>query len=424
MVHVPPYNRTTMLVAENIRASFPALQRSPEVLLDNAGGSQVPLCVADAIREYMLSSYVQLDADYDMSRRATETVERAHAFIELFMNAGDRGRVVLGSSTTALCAMLADAYRRAGLEGRDEIVVAGSAHEANAGPWHRLAGHGYRVRVWPFDTETFELRPESLAPLLSARTRLVAFPHVSNLFGRVDDARAMTRLAHDAGARVVVDGVAYGPHRAIDVTSLEADWYMYSTYKVFGPHMAALYGAHDAFAEIAGPNHFFIRGDDIPYKFEPGGVSHEGCAGLLGLWPYLASVTGAEAGDEPSRPVIEAAYTLFAELETALQRPLIDYLRQRSDVRIIGPDTSDSTRVCTVSFVHKTRRSRGIVEAAGRRGFGLRHGHCYAYRLCERLAELGVIHDAEDGVIRASLLHYNTADEVQRLIECLEGILR
>ena len=412
-----------MLVAEDIRSFFPALRSCPDVLLDNAGGSQVPLGVADAIRDYMLSSYAQLDADYDMSRRATETVQGAHAFIELFMNAGGHGRVALGPSTTALCTILADAYRRAGINGRDEIVVAGSAHEANAGPWHRLADHGYRVRVWPFDTETFELCPDALAPLLSARTRLVAFPHVSNLFGRVDDARAIAGLAHDVGARVVVDGVAYAPHRAMDVTALGVDWYVYSTYKVFGPHMAALYGSHEAFGEIEGPNHFFIRADDVPYKFEPGGVSHEGCAGLLALWPYLAAVAGAAGDDEPSRAAIEAAYRLFAELETALQRPLIDYLRQRSDVRIIGPDTSDSTRVCTVSFVHKTRRSRDIVEAAGRCGFGLRWGHCYAYRLCERLAELGVIHDPEDGVVRASLLHYTTADEVQRLLECLDTVL-
>jgi len=412
-----------MLVAEDLRSHFPALQRGSEVLMDNAGGSQVPACVAEAIRDYMLTSYAQLDADYDMSRRATGTVHGAHAFIELFMGAAGRGRVALASSTTVLCNMLADCHRRTGPAERDEIVVAESAHEANAGPWHRLAADGFRIRTWPLDPRTLSLRVGDLEPLLTSRTRLVAFPHVSNLLGHIDDAAAITRAARDAGARVVVDGVAYAPHRAIDVAALGADWYVYSTYKVMGPHMAALFGTHEAFAELRGPNHDFIPDDEIPYKFEPGGVSHEGCAGLLALWPYLAGVAGGDPGGPPRREVIERAYERFTAVETALQTPLIQYLRSRDDVRIVGPPVADVSRVCTVSFVHERRRSRDVVRDAGARGFGLRHGHCYARRLAVRLAGLGMLHDPDDGVVRASLLHYNTAGEVGRLIECLDEIL-
>jgi cysteine desulfurase family protein (TIGR01976 family) len=412
-----------MVDSEMIRGMFPALRVCPDVLLDNAGGSQVPQCVADAIRDYMLTTYTQLGGDYETSRRSTESVDRAHDFVNLFMNGVGRGHVVLGSSTTALCIMLADCYRRANRDGRDEIVIAETAHEANAGPWARLADEGFRVRIWPLDPDSLELPLEALASLLSERTLIVAFPHVSNLLGRIEDARAIIALAREAGARVIVDGVAYAPHRAIDVAGLGADWYVYSTYKVFGPHMAALFGTQEALAGLEGPNHFFIPRTEVSYAFEPGGVSHEGCAAILGLWPYLASLAGVGGDEGPQRAVLERAYGVIADRETRLQARLIDYLKSRSDVRIIGPDTTDPSRVSTVSFVHARQRSEQIAKAANQRRFGIRYGHFYAYRMCARLAEAGRLHDPEDGVVRVSLLHYNTSDEVDRLIECLDTLL-
>ncbi|MCP4247947.1 MAG: aminotransferase class V-fold PLP-dependent enzyme [bacterium] len=412
-----------MLPVAGIRALFPAIEASPDALLDNAGGSQVPRCVADAIRDYMLTTYVQLGADYDTSRRSTETVERAHQFIRLFMNGAGRGQVVLASSTTVLCALLAECYARATDDGRDEIVVAQTAHEANAGPWFRMAERGFTVHTWPIEPERFELKLDNLRALLSDRTRIVAFPHVSNVLGRIEDAGAITKLAHEAGARVVIDGVAYAPHRAIDVAALEADWYVYSTYKVFGPHMAALFGTESAMAELEGPNHFFIPRTETPYKFEPGGPSHEGCAGLLALWPYLAALAGAVPGDEPSRAAVERAFGRIIELETALQTRLLEYLVTKPEVRIIGPERSTADRVATVSFVHRHRPSAEIVNAANARGYGIRFGHFYAYRLCNRLTREGILHDVEDGVIRVSMLHYNTPAEIDRLIECLDEVL-
>ncbi len=406
-----------------LRNAFPGLTASPDVLLDNAGGSQVPTCVADAMRDYMLSTYVQLGADYETAKKSTETVARAHDFINLFMNGQGLGQVILASSTTVLCNMLADCYVSAPREGRDEIVVAETAHEANGGPWFRLAKRGFKVRTWEVRGESCELDLDDLRAILSERTRLVAFPHVSNVLGRIEDAKAITTLAHEVGARVIVDGVAYAPHRAIDVRELGADWYVYSTYKVFGPHLAALFGTEEALAELEGPNHFFIPRSEVPYKFEPGGASHEGCAALLGLWPYLALAAGAEPASAPSRSVIEAAYARFAAREEALQQPLLDYLRGRSDLRLIGPETSGPQRVSTVSFVHESKRSADIVRAVNAQRFGIRFGHFYAYRLCDRLAREGVLHDVEDGVVRTSALHYNTAEEIAGLIECLDALM-
>jgi selenocysteine lyase/cysteine desulfurase len=241
--------------------------------------------------------------------------------------------------------------------------------------------------------------------------------------GRIEDARSITTLVRDAGARVIVDGVAYAPHRAIDVAGLGADWYVYSTYKVFGPHMAALFGTHEALAGLDGPNHFFIPRTEVPYAFEPGGVSHEGCAAILGLWPYLASLAGVSGDEGPRRSILERAYAVIADRETRLQARLIDYLNSKPNVRIIGPDTTDPSRVSTVSFVHAGQRSEQIARAANHCRFGIRYGHFYAYRMCARLAEAGRLHDAEDGVVRVSLLHYNTTDEVDRLIECFDTLL-
>jgi selenocysteine lyase/cysteine desulfurase len=260
--------------------------------------------------------------------------------------------------------------------------------------------------------------------LLNDRTKIVAIVHTSNLLGEIIDVAPIASIVHDAGAKLIVDGVAYAPHRAIDVATLDVDWYVYSTYKVYGPHMAALFGRDDALAELTGPNHFFIPRDEVPYKFELGGASHEGCAGLLALGQYLAFLAGVEdrVGDlmEPSidRPSIERAFDVMTALEAPLQQKLIDYLSGRPGVRIIGPAHAGSSRVGTVSFIHERLPSREIVEAAHRNEIGIRNGHMYAYRLCQAL-DL----DPTDGVVRVSLVHYNNEAEIDRLISAFEAIL-
>ena len=410
-----------MLTIEQIRRHFPAIEASSDVLLDNAGGSQVPRCVGDAVRDYMLRSYVQTGADYETSRRSTATVDQAHEFINLLMNGTGHGKVALASSTTVNCATLADCYARARPGGRDEIIVAETAHEANAGPWYRLKDRGFTVHTWSCEPDTLELGLDSLRSLLSDRTAIVAFPHVSNVLGRIEDAGVIARTAHEAGARVVVDGVAYAPHRAIDVRAIEADWYVYSTYKVFGPHMAALFGTDEAFRELEGPNHFFVPKEEIPYKFEPGGASHEGCAGLLALWSYLAAL--AEDGGDANRAGIEKAFARISELEHALLTRVLDYLNSKPEVRIIGPAKPPADRVATISFVHSRKRSAEIAVAANAAKYGIRYGHFYAYRLCDRLTREGVCHDVEDGVVRVSIVHYNSPAEVDGLIACLDTLL-
>jgi cysteine desulfurase family protein (TIGR01976 family) len=404
-----PAATLTLPTIDAVRARFPALA-SQLAFLENAGGSQVPQEVSDAVRDHMRDAYVQLGAGYELSQIATKTVEAARAFGALLTNAGDTGRIVLGPSTTALVHIIADAYGEI-LQPGDEIVVAETNHEANIGPWVRLERFGVKVRFWRVDPQLMDVNE---AEPFNHRTKIVAVPHTSNLLGHVVDVKSIAEKAHRVGARVFVDGVAFAPHRAVDVQALGADWYVFSMYKVYGPHMAVLFGREDAFRELKGPNHFFLP-DDSPYKFEFGGVSHEACAGVLGVKPYLAFLAGKEVCD---REALEQAFDNMHALERPLQERLLTYLTKKPQVQIIGQKDAGEDRVGTVSFISDRVPSDRITAHTDARGIAIRHGHMYAYRLCKALQI-----PPEPGVVRVSLLHYNTQEEIDRLIEALDGVL-
>ena len=402
---------------ERIRSHFPSLA-SGFAFLENAGGSQVPALVADAIRDYMLTTYVQTGAGYPQSDAATDNVDRAHQFANTFMGGDGFGQTILGSSTTSLITMLVNAYANA-MEPGTRIISAETGHEANVGPWAGLAKRGFDFQIWKVDPKTIQCPLDSLEALLKERkTKIVALPHVSNLLGEIVEIQPVIDLAHRYGARVVIDGVAYAPHRAIDVKAWDADYYVFSWYKVYGPHMAALFGKSDALEEIEGPNHFFIPKHEIPYKFELGGISHECGAGLNALPKYLNVVAG-RAPDSPwNRQTIVDAFQVMERLEAPLQERYIEFLKSKPRVRIVGPDHARANRVTTISFVHEKLSPPEIVDHVHKYPIGIRYGNAYAYRLCEAL---GI--DTETGVVRASFVHYNTVEEVDRLCAALDEIL-
>lgn len=411
---------------KKIRSQFPALDGTT-IYLENAGGSQVPRCVAESIADYMLNNYVQLGAGYEISKISTNTVDLAHAWMNRFVNGENAGSIILGSSTTALCRILAECYAPI-LKPGDEIILAQTAHEANYGPWKNMAERiNLTIRIWPVNPETQSCELADLDHLLNHKTRLIAFPLVSNLLGEIVDVKEITRRAHAVGAEVVVDGVAYAPHRAVNVRDWNVDWFAFSNYKVYGPHIATLFGKHEAIEKLTGPNHFFIPPNEIPYKFEPGGVSHESCAGLLALREYLefvgsldgSSVSERDENDLPSYETITRAFDLMTECELPVQQKLIKYLKDQPDVTIIGPNHADSSRVPTISFTHETKSAIEIVDFVDRNStIGIRFGHMYAYHLCKALNI-----DLEAGVTRVSATHYNTTDEIDQLITCLDRIL-
>ncbi len=393
-----------------VRACFPSLA-SGFGYLDNAGGSQIPATVVDAMANYCRTSYAQTGGSYPASVATKRVLTDAHAFVAEFLNAGSTGGVILGASSTALVHLLATAFGET-LGPGDEVIVADTNHEGNATPWYRLERFGIKVSAWSVDPESMACELSALERLLGPRTRVVAFPHVSNITGRIADVRGICDAVRAAGAVSVCDGVAFAPHRAVDVQALGCDFYFYSTYKVFGPHLGAMYGRHEAWNRLTGPNHVFIPKDSFPTKWELGSISYEACAGILALREYLAFLAGeAYAG----YGTVQRAFTAVSLLEHAPHERLYSFLANQRQLRIIGPRTFGPDAVGTLSFRHASKSSAEIVEAVNRRELGIKHGNFYSVRL---LRAIGL--DPDDGVARVSLVHYNTVGEIDRLAGVLD----
>eukprot|EP00854_Cymbomonas_tetramitiformis_P024919 gene24919-30385_t len=308
------------------------------MFFENAGGSQTPDVVCDAIHRHMLHDNAQLGAGYPRSSRATATVEAAHQFMLTLMNGNDIGEVVMGASSSALLATLGQAMGATFSPG-DRIIIDETCHEAQVGPWIKLKEQGIDVVFWRCSRDNgAALSFEALQELLIPSTKLVAVTHVSNLLGAVLDLHRVVQMAHRVGAKVVADGVAYAPHRAIDVKAWGVDFYVFSNYKVYGAHgMATLFGRHEAFRGLTGPNHFFIPSEETRYKFELGGVSHEGCAGVLALRVYLNILLGRAPDAIIDREVVEEAFSLMRELEAPLTHRLESFLSKHSEFSVVGP---------------------------------------------------------------------------------------
>ncbi|MFL5332897.1 MAG: aminotransferase class V-fold PLP-dependent enzyme [Geminicoccaceae bacterium] len=394
---------------EFVRARFPGLA-SPWAFMDNAGGSHVLANVGDRVRDFLLTTPVQHGASYEPSREAAARVAATTARIAAMIGAARPEEVVVGGSTTFLLQQLARAMASS-LRPGDEIVVTDVDHESNIGPWRALESRGVVIREWQVDPQSLELDLAALDRLLGPRTRLVCVTHCSNVLGTVMPVPEIARRAHAVGAELCIDGVALAPHRNVDVQVLGCDWYVYSFYKTFGPHQAVLWGRYQRLLELDSLNHFFIGRDRVPYKLQPGNVNYELAWGCAGIPDYLAELTAHHGAD---------AFELIAAHEEALTARLLDWLTARNDVRVIGRRSADRQhRVATVSFVVEGRRSEDIVASVDRARVGIRHGDFYARRLVEHLglADRG-------GVVRVSMVHYNTQAEVDRLIAALDQALR
>jgi cysteine desulfurase family protein (TIGR01976 family) len=395
-----------------IRAAFPALGQDM-VFFDNAGGSQVLRTVADRVADYLLTTSVQHGASYATSQLATARVEQARGELASLVGATDPTEIVIGGSATALLQNLARAIGSWFAPG-DELIVSEADHEANIGPWRRLAeARGLVLKRWPVSRETGLLDTATLKTLLTDRTRLVAFTHASNLVGAIHPVAEITRLVRDAGALSVVDGVAYAPHRAVDVARLGCDFYVLSLYKVFGPHQGLLWGKRDHFVRADSLNHRFIAADDLPYKLQPGNQNFELSWGAGAIVGHLQMLGGAEG-----RAGIEAGYARIAAHEAILAERLLGFLRGRQRVRIVGPaSAAPDQRVATVSFTVDGTAPRDVVAKTDAARIGVRHGDFYARDLADALGL------SPDGVVRVSMAHYNTVEEVDRLLAVLDGTI-
>ncbi len=401
-----------------IRAEFPALAQD-FVFLDNAGGSQVLGRVADRIRDYLLSTSVQLGASYAVSQAASERVLEARRSVAQLINAAHDEEVVMAGATTLLMHLLTTAIAPSIRPG-DEIIVTETDHESNVGGWMRLQAQGAVVKCWPVNRETLELDLAALDTLLSPRTRWVAMTHASNVLGTVNPVAEVARRVHAVGGKLAVDGVAYAPHRLVDVQASGADVYVFSFYKVFGPHYAVLWGRRELLLGLPSLNHFFIGPEVLPYKLQPGNVNFELSYGCIGIADYLQHVGRTLGATGTPRQQMQAAFDAFAAHEDALAEQLLVWLRERKGVRIIGrPRVQQADRMPTISFVVAGRRSEDIVRAVDAHRIGIRFGDFYARRLADAL-DLHV----HGGVVRVSMAHYNTAQEIDRLIHALDQAIR
>jgi cysteine desulfurase family protein (TIGR01976 family) len=408
------------LQLDYVRPQFPALA-GDWIFFDNAGGSQTLKRVVDRITEFLLTSDVQLGASYGVSQLATERVAQASAAIATLMNAADPSEIVMGSSTSLLLRILALCLSRTFKPG-DEVIVTNCDHEANIGPWVELQQQGIEVKTWRINPDTLTLELSDLAALLTPRTKLVAFTHTSNVLGTINPIKQITELAHSHGAMVCIDAVGYAAHRLIDVQDWDVDFYIFSFYKVYGPHYAALYGKRDHLLNMPGFNHYFIQGANIPYKFQPGNVNFELSYGAIGLCDYFSDLSmqhyGSAAG-ETLRDRIQQAFELISVYEDVIGDRLLRYLESKPNVQIIGhPKAEQAVRVPTIAFVVKGVDSSTIPLQIDPHHIGIRYGDFYAKRLIDALGLT-----ARNGVIRVSMVHYNTMEEVDRLIALLDPIL-
>jgi cysteine desulfurase family protein (TIGR01976 family) len=305
----------------------------------------------------------------------------------------------------------------------DAIVVTNLDHEANIGAWRRLARQGIEIREWRFRPETMRLELEDLEPLLDERTRLVCFTHVSNVVGAIHDVAAIARKAHAAGALVCVDGVAYAPHRLIDVKALDVDFYLASLYKVYGPHLGLLYVRRALLAELENQNHFFLGANELAYKLEPGYVNHELTAALPGILEYFEALAlhhhGAAAEVDDTTARLARVFDDITAHEERLVTPLLAFLSARPGVRVLGPASPAAAgRVPTVAFTVEGRHASEIPARLDQEHVAIRWGDFYARRAIDALG-LG----ERGGVVRVSMVHYNTEDEVTRLIETLDRVI-
>ncbi len=387
---------------------------------ENAGGSFAPKSVIERMTAYMTESQVQPGAPFHPSDIAEERMNAGHGQMAAMLGL-TKDEVVISPSTSLNVQTLTQAIRPWWPEG-GRVIVSELNHEANAGPWYRLREFGFDVIPWPIDRKTAGLDMDALDELLTDDTRLVAFPHVSNITGDINDVPGITRKCHAAGALVCVDAVAYAPHRAIDVKAWDVDFYLFSFYKVFGPHIGCLYGKREHLLRAVNQYHYFVPDDDVHRKLNPAGPQHEMIASLAGVADYMEALASHHLANPANDPHgrVKQVFELAARHEAALARTFIDFLLSKPGVRLLGRNTSAAEDRCaTFSFVKEGASSEHIATAAAADKVGIRHGDFYAPRVLNGAN----IADLNDGVVRCSMAHYNNADDVQRLIMALDKVL-
>jgi len=383
---------TVAFDVDAVRARFSAL-RSPIAFFDGPGGTQVPDSVVDAVSAYYRESNANTGGPYTTSRATEALIDRARAAAGRFLGC-DPAEVAFGQNMTTLNFALTRTVARTFAEG-DEILVTALDHDANVSPWLEVAYDlGLVVRVVDIDDDT-TLDLDDLERQLSERTKVVAFPLASNAVGTTTDTRRIAELAHEAGALAWADAVHYGPHGPIDVGALAVDVLICSPYKFFGPHLGLAFGRRELLEQWRPYKVRPAPSEPLGHRFETGTLAHELLAGFVAAVEYVHSI-GWDA--------------IRAHERTLGER----FLEGLSDRYVLHGLPTMEGRVATFAFTHPDRSPREIATSLGERDIAVWHGDYYAV---EAMSRLGL----EDGAVRAGIVHYNTAQEVDRLLEALSA---
>jgi cysteine desulfurase family protein (TIGR01976 family) len=409
-----PVASTPNFPVETVRANFPALNRTPGFMfLDNAAGAQVPQIVLDAVNHHLLECNVQRGGRYPKSREVDATILRARQSVADLVNARDASEIAFGMNATSFIRLVSLAMGQT-LGRRNEIVVTDMDHEANIATWLALEQNGAKILWWKMRDDG-NLHVDDLVPLMSSTTRLVACTLTSNAIGSIVDVTAAARAAHAAGAELFLDAVHYGPHGLIDVQAFDCDYLVCSGYKIFAPHMGFLWGRRELLQSLPTFREDFIP-NEPPGKIEAGTFIYENVAGMDAAVRYLETLGRSIApNDEIEKPQSRrAALQRALEGIRAYEESLsLEMLRMLNDcgatVYGVAGKERIPERVPTLCFNVPDVPPARVTEELAKQNIGVRDGHMYAPRLMKRLGL-----SQESGAVRASLVHYNTLEEVRK----------
>ena len=417
-----------------LRSQFPALQETdannhPYVYFDGPGGTQVPQRVIDAMADYFVHANANCGGPFITSHRNDDIIEQARTDMADFFNAPSATEIVFGANMTSLTFSFSRAIGRM-LQPGDEIIVTHLDHDGNIAPWAALEEKGIIIKWADFRREDCRLDLDHLASLLNARTKLVALGYASNAVGTINPIAEIADKVHAAGAWLWVDAVHYAPHGPIDVQRAGCDFLVCSAYKFFGPHVGVLWGRLDLLEQLTA---YKVRPSKTtpPHKFETGTLNHEGLAGVSAAIDYLAEIGRSYGNRLPSKGA--AAYEAYSdrrrELKLAMdaimnyEMPLFEKMMAKiqdiPETRIYGitdPKVFDQ-RCPTLAFTREGFSPSQIAEHLGHLGIFVWHGNYYALAVTQRL---GV--EDKGGMVRVGLAHYNTEEEVDRLITALKNM--
>jgi cysteine desulfurase family protein (TIGR01976 family) len=411
-----------------VRAQFPSLAQTmnghPAAFLDGPGGTQVPQRVIDAIANYLRRDNANTGGAYATSRHTDAMIAEARSAMADFLHCA-ADEVAFGPNMTTLTYAMSRAIGRE-LKPGDEIVVTRLDHDANVSPWLQMAeDRGVTVRWAEIHDEDCTLDIADLASKINSNTKLVAVGYASNAVGTINPVKEIVRLAHAAGALAYIDAVHYGPHGLIDVAALDCDFLACSTYKFFGPHMGVLFGKREHLKRLR-PYKVRPNTNAIPNCWEWGTLNHECIAGIAACVEYIADlghhVVGNNHVGTPAtrRAAIEAAYAAIHEHERGLLERMIAGLKKIPNLKIYGitdPARFDE-RCATLAIRTPSHTPLELATKLGERGFFTWDGNYYALNLTEHLDV-----EKSGGFLRIGLVHYNTADEVDRLLAALQEIV-